>query len=143
MYEHENKRDIHVRSSSAARRAIPRLASSRRAVGCGNEPMFKFLPRTMGIRTVRRELKRFAVVEPEYERCTSSRAACSFRLPPLLHLPPQPVRVLLLCLYKRGRSSPERHTRRSPSSRHKVPEHCAAATIFSIPACGVHRRSGQ
>ena len=81
--------------------------------------MYKFLPRTKGIRTVTRELKRFAVVEIEYERCTSWPTTCSLRLPLLLHLLPQPVRFLLLCLYKRGRSSPERHTRISSSSRHK------------------------
>ena len=32
MYEAENKRDIHARSSSAARHDAPRVA------GCGNEP---------------------------------------------------------------------------------------------------------
>ena len=104
--------------------------------------MSKFLPRTTGIRTVTRELKRFAVVEPEYERCTSSRAACSFRLPPLLHFPPQPVRVLLMCLYKRGRSSPEKNIRRSSSSRHTVPNFALLLSSSSwLAACTARRDS--
>ena len=63
----------------------------------------------------------FYVVDTEFERRAFSAAACSLRLPLLLHLPPQPLRVLLLCLYKRGRSSLDRHNRSSSSSRHKVP----------------------
>ena len=84
MYEHENKRDIHAHSSSAARLVTPRLVTTRRRLRA------------------------------------SSAAACSLRLPSLLHLLPQPLRVLLLCLYKRGRSSPERHNRSPSSFRHKV-----------------------
>ena len=122
MYEDENKRDIHARSSSAAR-----LASSRRAAGCGNEPMSKFLPRTTGIQKVTRELKSFAVVDIEYEHCT---------------LLAQPL-ASFSCAYKRE-VAPLRETHQnyfflSPP----VSEHCVAATIFPIPACGLHRRSGQ
>ena len=65
-------------------------------------------------------VKTFSVVDTKFERRASSAAACSLRIPSLLHLLPQPLRVLLLCLYKRGRSSPERHNRSSSSSRHKV-----------------------
>ena len=52
MYEDENKRDIHARSSSAARHATTRRGAAR----CGL-PMSKFLPRTTGIRKVTWELK--------------------------------------------------------------------------------------
>ena len=74
----------------------------------------------------------FSVVDTEFERRASSAAACSLRLPLLLHLLPQPLRVLLLCLYKRGRSSPERHTRSSSSSHHKVPS--TALLLRSSPS---------
>ena len=94
--------------------------------------MSKFLPRTTGIRKVTWKLKRFSVVDTEFERRASSAAACSLRLPSLLHLPPQPLRILLLCLYKRGRSSLERHTRSSSSSRHKVPS--TALLLRSSPS---------
>ena len=107
MYENENKRDIHARSSSAARLATPCHASSRRDAGCGNEPSrCKFLPRTTGIRKVTRKLKRFAVVEIEYERRTSSPTACSFRLPRSLQLPAQPL-AFFSCAYKREVAAPE------------------------------------
>ena len=62
--------------------------------------MSKFLPRTTGIRKGTRKLKRFAVVEIEYERRTSSPAACSFRLPRSLQLPAQPL-ASFSCAYKR------------------------------------------
>ena len=74
----------------------------------------------------------FSVVDTEFEWRASSAAACSLRLPSLLHLLPQPLRVLLLCLYKRGCSSPERHTRSSSSSRHKVPS--TALLLRSSPS---------
>ena len=96
----------------------------------------------MGIRKVTWELKSFAVVDNEYERRTSSRAACSLRLPPLLHLPAQPVRVPLLCLYKRGRSSPERHIRRFSSSRQTVPNSALLLSSSSrLAACTARRDS--
>ena len=135
MYEHENKRDIHARSSSAARLATPRLVTTRRAAGCGNEPSRCLNKGHAGAET-------FSVVDTEFERRASSAAACSLRLPILLHLPSLASRLLLFA-YKRE-VAPLRETHQnyfflSPP----VPEHCAAATIFSIPACGVHRRSGQ
>ena len=81
-------------------------------------------------------------MDNEYERRTSSRAACSLRLPPLLHLPVQLVRVPLLCLYKRGRSSPERHIRRSSSSRHTVPISALLLSSSSrLAACTARRDS--
>ena len=43
--------------------------------------MSKFLPRTMGIRKVTRELKRFSIVDTESERHASSTKVCSFRHP--------------------------------------------------------------
>ena len=67
LYEHENKRDIHARSSSAAR-----LASSRRAAGCGNEPS-RYLNFCHALRVYERSLGRwkvFAAVEIKCERCT-------------------------------------------------------------------------
>ena len=76
--------------------ASPCHASSRRIAGCGNEPR-----RCLNFCHARR------VYERSRERASSA-AACSLRLPSLLHLPPLPLRVLLMCLYKRGRSSLER-----------------------------------
>src|SRR3954466_15739594 len=82
--------------------------------------MSKFLPRTTGIRKATRELESFAVVDIEYERYT-------LRLLPLRFIsrvpfssrrslsPPSRAPI-------KGRSLlPERHTRSSSSSRHKVP----------------------
>ena len=72
MYEHENKRDIHARSSSAARLATPRHASSRRAAGCRNEPS-RCLKFFHALRVYERSLgswKVFALVDIEYECCT-------------------------------------------------------------------------
>ena len=123
--------------------ASPRHASSRRAAGCGNEPSrCKFLPRTTGIRKGTRKLKRFAVVEIEYERRTSSPAACSFRLPRSLQLPAQPL-AFFSCAYKREVAPPRETHQNLFLLSPQVPEHCAAATFFLIPACGVHRTSGQ
>ena len=65
-------------------------------------------------------------------RLGTTRRAAS-HLPLLLHLLPQPLRVLLLCLYKRGRSSPERHNRSTTSSHHKVPP--TALLLHSSPSC--------
>ena len=60
----------------------------------------------------------------------------SFRLPSL------PSRLLLLCLYKRGRSSPERHIRRFSSSRQTVPNSALLLSSSSrLAACTVRRDS--
>ena len=81
-------------------------------------------------------------MDNEYERRTSLRAACSRRLPLLLHLPAQPVCVPLLCLYKRGRSSPEIHIRRFSSSRHTVPNSALLLSSSSrLAACTARRDS--
>ena len=95
MYEHENKRDIHARSS-AARLASTRRAAPRRAADCGNEP----------------------------SRCLNFCHA--------------------LRVYYKREVAPLRETyQNSFFLSPPVPEHCAAATIFLMPACGVHRTSGQ
>ena len=97
MYEDENKRDIHVRSSSATC-----LVTPRRAAGCGNEPS-RCLNFCHALRVYERSLGRwkvFAVVEIKCERRTSSPAACSFRLPRSLQLPAQPL-ASFSCAYKR------------------------------------------
>ena len=88
MYEDENKRDIHARSSSAARLATPRLASSRRAAGCGNEPSrcLNFC-HARGYTKGRAGAKTFSVVDTKSER-----------LALLLHLPSLASRLLLLRL---------------------------------------------
>ena len=124
--------------------ASPRHASSRRAAGCGNEPS-RCLNFCHALRVYERSLgswKVFAVVDIEYERCTLRLLPVRFVFPRFLQLPAQPL-ASFSCAYKRE-VAPLRETHQnyfflSPP----VPEHCAAATIFSIPACGVHRRSGQ
>ena len=139
MYEHENKRDIHARSSSAAHLASPRHDAPREWA----EPMSKFLPRTTGIQKVTRKLKNFhdsgvlmRTVQPFgcWMFASSSSLRFTFRRCPL---------ASFSCAYKRE-VAPLRETHQnyfllSPP----VPKRCAAASIFSIPACGVHRRSGQ
>ena len=111
---------MRTRGTSTPRHATPRLASSRRAAGCGNEPS-RCLNFCHALRVYERPLGSwnvFAVVDIEYERCTlrllsvrfisrvpfSSRRSLS---PP--SLAPIKGRSLLL----------ERHTRTSPSSRHQ------------------------
>ena len=68
LYEHENKRNIHARSSSAARLATPCLVTTRRGLQEWAEPMSNFCH---ALRVYERSLgswKVFAVVDNEYER---------------------------------------------------------------------------
>ena len=135
MYEHENKRDIHARSSSAAR-----LATSRRAAGCGNEPS-RCLNFCHALWVYERPLgswNLFAVVDIEYERFTLrllpvhfvSRVPFSFRRslsPPSL----APIK---------GRSLlSERRTRTSPFSRHRF----QSLRCCCLPHPGLRRAAGQ
>ena len=97
---------------------MPLRRQPRHAMGCGNEPS-----QCLNFCHARR------VFERSRERASSA-AACSLRLPSLLHLPPQPLRVLLMCLYKRGRSSPEPHL--SSHVREKGDEVFGVARIHDL-----------
>ena len=110
MYEHENKRDIHARSSSAA----------RRAAGCGNETS-RCLNFCHALRVYERSLgswKVFAVVDIEYERCTLRLLSVRFisRVPFSSRRSLSPPSLAPI----KGRSLlSERCTRTSSSSRHR------------------------
>ena len=132
------------RKGTSARAPPPLPASSRRAAGCGNEPS-RCLNFCHALRVYERSLGRwkvFAVVEIKCERCTLWLLSVRF-----ISLGPFSSRRCPLasfsCAYKREVAPLSKTQQNYFFLSPPVPEHCAAATIFSIPACGVHRRSGQ